>query len=1249
MADAVQLRVLAGKQPSWFTMWGFDKGTKPAVHTYYWAEENKQEGGKTVLRYTGKAQDAALGDGVESAYALLPDGKGFIHELKLPWTVVYAQDWTGAAGQTLRMGMEFLWGDSTGRTWPMHRYADNMQPGITSRERFWDGKNIWGDLTTVAASVKAPRKYVEGSLKPQGTIPVRVQVPAAAKTFTVAINDRDGRRVRNLAGGYAVSDFSVARDGDQATVEVMWDGLDEVGKLVAPGAYTVRGLTQGGIDGYYEMSFYNPGTPPWQTSDGLGGWGADHTAPRLLARSGDNMVIACDFAEGGYGTFAVKPDGTKAWSEKRGANVLAATPEYVFTVPNDWGVSGVQLLRLNAKDGAFAPFVHDGKELPMPLSFHDLLGIPAAAAGAQAAPLPKSRALAVAYGVLVLATDDNRLWLFDADTAQLIKQTTLELTGFDDKYPFACDGKAVYFFRQKELVKVGIEALKTEANPSVKAVVVPLKNAVELPGAVAFDDAGNLYVTDLGKDLQVKKFAPDGKQLGTFGKPGGRARQGAFEPEGMRYMAGLAVDAAGNAWVAEYSHLPRRVSVWKPNGKLLRDFIGNGPYGGGCFIHDTDPTKGVAELNEISLDPATHTWTVASVMVNPDPAKGDVVLPGNTHYGTGNTFFSAASGEKHEYFTSLGYGHNTPVFVMIKQGQDWQPVAGVFTVARLQNLSDGKNPTGEYADNYATDMLIWNDFNNDGYVQKAECEIMPCLKTPAPKKDQPPVSAGVALPIGGFDGGSRVDPTDFSFYSDGALKTAENRGVFRWKPVRFRDGGRPVYGTAGISPLTKEFGLMQAVPVPGKDLVVGFINKPDMTCVSAGSLKPYSPSVYVAGFTKSEGKVLWKYLSPYNSVHGSHIAPMPRPGLLIGCLKIAGIVAGCGDGADVFMIRGNLGEDYYLTTDGLFVDILTKDARIPGILVPEDETEMRSLSFAALSGGMEHFSGVISRQADGVVRCSGGFPAGSAGNIIRIEGLESIRRFTAADLNVTQEALVKADGDNTRRALAAAKPQEPFPIALAQKDAKGGVDWTKAKALRIAKEGQPVTAEFRAAYDTDNLYIAYNVNDRTPWKNSGNDYHLLFKTGDAVDFQLSPSGNQSARAGAGDLRIMMANFQGKPVAVLLKPVAPGAPAADKFTFSSPVMTVAFDQVKLLADVVPEVAVRGDGYTVTAKVPWALLGVQPTPELKLRGDAGFILSDPSGVFNTARVYWSNKHANLVSDQPSEALITPQGFGEFILGK
>jgi hypothetical protein len=1242
VADAVQLRVLAGKQPSWFTVWGFEKGTKPAVHAYYWEDENKEGKGKTTLYYTGKAGEVALGDGIASAYAALPDGKGFIHELKLPWKAVYNKVWTGATDQTIRMGMEFLWGSASGRSFPMHRYADNMQPGVTSREFYWSAKRAWGNLTTVAASVKAPRKYVEGSLKPQGTIPVRVNVPATAATFSVVIDDLQGNRVRNLAGGYAISDFTVSTEGNLATVEVMWDGRDEALKPVAAGQYKVRGLTKGGLNGYYEMSFYNPGTPPWQTGDKRGAWGADHSVPRLLARSGDNIIITCDFAEGGYGTFAVKPDGTKAWSELRGANVVAATPDFVYTVPNDWGVSGVQLLRLKAKDGAFAPFVRDGKELPMPLHFRDLLNLSAPADGTELKP-PKARALAAADGLLTLATDDNRLWLFDATTAQLIKQTTLELTGDGKRFPFAFDGRHVYFFRQQELVKVSVDALKTAADPGANAAVVPLKGAVELPGALALDDQGNLYLSDLGKDLQVKQFSPDGKRLGTFGKRGGRARQGAFDPQAMRAMAGMAVDRAGNVWVAEYSHSPRRVSVWGPEGTLKRDFIGNTGYAGqGSFIHDNDPTKGVAELNEIKLDPKTHQWSVDSVMFNPDPAGGEVIMPGSTAFGNGNIFFSAASGQKREYFVSLGALNNTPVFVMMKVGRAWQPVGAIVTVARLQGLLGGnyggqvmKNPSGDYADNDPCDLLIWNDLNNDGYVQKAECEVVPSLKKHKVVNDKPMGQDGFALPIAGFGGGGRVDPTDFSFYSDGTFKTTGNIGVFKYAPVGFRDGGKPVLGSAGITLLTKDFSLMEAVPVPGTDTVVGFIRQ--------------DRKVFVAGFSKKDGAVRWKYLSPYHQVHGSHNAPMPRPGMLIGCLKIAGIVKDCGEADSVFMIRGNLGEDYFLTTDGVFVDIMTKDGRIPGIQRPENETELRAMSFSALNGRGEHFSGVISRQDDGVVRLSGAVPADQACNIIRVEGLESIHRFTAPELTVTQETLVQAEQDNTRRALAAARPPEPYTIGLAKKDAKGEIPWKGIKGLRISSDGQPATAEFKAVYDAESLYLSYTVNDATPWKNSGNDYHLLFKTGDCVDFQLSPSGNKGAKAVAGDFRLVMANFNGKPAAVLLKPIAPGAPAGDKFNFTSPVMTVTFDQVKLLADVAPQVAVRGTGYTVTATVPWAVLGITPTAEMKLRGDAGFILSDPAGTINVARVYWSNKATGLVNDQPGEAVLQPQGLGEFVLGK
>ena len=63
------------------------------------------------------------------------------------------------------------------------------------------------------------------------------------------------------------------------------------------------------------------------------------------------------------------------------------------------------------------------------------------------------------------------------------------------------------------------------------------------------------------------------------------------------------------------------------------------------------------------------------------------------------------------------------------------------------------------------------------------------------------------------------------------------------------------------------------------------------------------------------------------------------------------------------------------------------------------------------------------------------------------------------------------------------------------------------------------------------------------------------------------------------------------------------------------------------------------------VPWSELGMSaPASGAKLSGDVGFILSDPDGMINVARVYRANKSTNLVNDQPGEAKINPQGFCE-----
>ncbi len=163
-----------------------------------------------------------------------------------------------------------------GKTFPSHRYADNMQPGKTSREFYWSARDSWGDAKFVAKGNVPLRRYISDDARVEGSIPLRVNLPSNAARFTIVLEDEKGQRIRTIAADADPADYAVASKGQTRTVEVKWDGLDDKGKLAAPGNYRVRGLTHRGLGAEYEMCFYNPGTPPWPTVNQNGGWGADH-------------------------------------------------------------------------------------------------------------------------------------------------------------------------------------------------------------------------------------------------------------------------------------------------------------------------------------------------------------------------------------------------------------------------------------------------------------------------------------------------------------------------------------------------------------------------------------------------------------------------------------------------------------------------------------------------------------------------------------------------------------------------------------------------------------------------------------------------------------------------------------------------------------------------------------------------------------------------------------------------------------
>ena len=81
-------------------------------------------------------------------------------------------------------------------------------------------------------------------------------------------------------------------------------------------------------------------------------------------------------------------------------------------------------------------------------------------------------------------------------------------------------------------------------------------------------------------DNQIKVFSPPGKLVKAIGRPGGRALVGPWTRDGVRFVDGMALDAAGKLWVMENDESPKRVSVWNvETGELVREMFGSTSYG----------------------------------------------------------------------------------------------------------------------------------------------------------------------------------------------------------------------------------------------------------------------------------------------------------------------------------------------------------------------------------------------------------------------------------------------------------------------------------------------------------------------------------------------------------------------------------------------------------------------------------------------------------------------------------------------
>ncbi len=1228
-SDCIQMRFATADQNTWITTWYYTPEEQPVLHRAVWNDIAESRKGQTVDVYTAK-RNADLGGGVQMAFKADEDGAGYVQEIRIPWKLIYKNVPAMAAGEKFKLGIELLWGDPSGGGWPIHRYADNVQPGHTHREFFWTNVRGWGDALLVDAGNVEPRQYISTETKLTGPIPIRLELPKNAATFSLAVDNAAGERVRNM-GGLDPADYVIARNGETITVEVPWDAVADpqrnptpnqppVRPLVEAGDYKVRGIYHTGIGAEYEMSFYNPGTPPWGASKGSGGWGADHGAPLNVARAGEMMIVSWQFAEGGDGIIGIDANGRKAWGEKRGGVQLAADAEYVYAVPDSWHIKEEVLIRMNAKTGAYAPFNRDGKNLPFELPTREIFGgsVPGEIVG-----------LAAGKPGLALAMSGGEVVVLNRDTTAIEHRVKLENAG---ALAFAEDGtlyvlaggsiaaghEAIELSRQERKVRMGGKLYRIDLNAgSATPVETP---DVGIASDIDVDPAGNVLVLDTGADSQVKAFTPAGQPAYTCGAKGGRPIRGKFEPNAMLAMRSIASDAKGQVWVTENWEYPRRVSVWNNAGALVRDYIGNTGYAGtGAFLHETDPTLGYVGPVEIRLDKATRTWNVERILWVPDAEKGEVFPIDASAHVLPQRFASDASGKKRQYlFTAPYRNYEGYKFYMEHDDGSWKPVAAVTSVGQISGGIEARKgvtalPIGEWADLDPYDVAFWHDQNDDGIPQRAEATIV--------KSKKPATAVGksgeLAVRLGSGWGG-RVDTKSFVFYTE---------GINAIRPTGFTAAGAPIYLPESVAELeTRDRGDL--VPVSGEDRVF---------CLSMNGYPNITDGV--RAIDTSSGKALWTYPNLYPGVHGSHRATMPAPGLIIGALKITGYAKANDEVGNVLHIRGNLGQDFLLTADGLFAGTLFQDTRLPGLSLPDDESRLVGTPMEAFSGGGEPFNGWFGQQSDGKIRLTSGI-AGQAAMVLRVTGLESLKRLPEVSLHVTAGQIEQAKQLRERQQLANAPKSGTIARAKEIKIDGKPDEWGDVPTLTAARGETGQRAQIRLAYDEANLYAVFEVTDDTPWKNAGRDVERLFKTGDSIDLQFSPTGNTTQKPVAGDVRLLVApTGKGKQTVVIMKPADPTAPADAKKAYTSPVQSFTFDRVQTLESAKVAVVTAPRGYTVELSVPWADLGIKPEPGLKLTGDVGFTGSDSTGQITVSRTYWSNPDTNLVNDEPAEAMLYP----------
>ena len=803
--------------------------------------------------------------------------------------------------------------------------------------------------------------------------------------------------------------------------------------------------------------------------------------------------------------------------------------------------------------------------------------------------------------IVVSYTNHNAIRWFDAEGKVLDEATVpapLGVTIAPDGRVLAISNDTVVAFTRENktpqvIVEKGLQgAYRLAADPKTGDILVA--------------ERGKEPWTPAASSQQVKKYSASGKFLRAYGTKGGRAWSGAYDPMGFAAMCDIATDGAGGFFIVEDTSPPRRAARVDSAGKLVREWYGGQMYANFGAVDPADPSdvwidSQWGSLIHAKVDYVNKTWKVAECYFFQGGAEG---LIGNTTHG-GQRWYP----RRHNGVLYLAR-EGAPMIVRVDAAnRRLVPlVVGALNIVVPWNAdpwggqpqwlkdmldNDLKTPTRSY---------MWMDLNNDGKPQKEEMNFSP---------------------YSDWLSGITVDE-DFSYYANIHDYKTGSDSIYKWAVQRWTKEGLPIYPA-----WDKPEKLMTVPADAGQPTVWKAEDGSYFGAANTNNEQKFGVGWWGAR-TGGNRVVKWDKTGQQQWVVGRH-APgsVAKPGEAKYFWRIVGTTHGCVAVGDV---ENSMTEVW--DQDGLWV----------GRLLDNPDLNAAPASAYTLSG--ENFAGSLftNPKTGNVIFYGGG---SNNTSIYRIRGWDEFERKTGVisiSAQQAQQLSAQVAAEAAREDIAHIRP---VPAAI---KIDGDLsEWKDTKPLLI-KDGDEVRAKVYLGWNSYGLYVAFDVDTKTPWKNTAVP-SLAFQGGSSVAVSFGPLSPARKDAAPGDIRIVAAPIDGKNIKIQFMPRVPGEFANGK-SQQQPVYETGngkttFERVETDGNyVASQLKPDGTGYIVEYGITndWALMAI--TKGQKLRFDASVQLSNPDGTKTIARIPWLSKDANdmATDDVFYEATLRPQNWGE-----